>query len=151
MKTGWSIKLCAAAAFCCISVFAAGAMAKGDKDDRHGKHERYEEKKHGRGDERGHKESYFRKHGHSRLHIPHEHYPPPGECRIWYPDRHRGHKPERINCGMIPPQGAWLLHHPSKHQGYLNIKIYEGAMISIGEFELRSGAFIRDLDLDNDY
>ena len=137
------IQCCAlAAACCCGTVFAADALAKPHKEE---KHERYEEKKH-----KGKKESYFRKHGHSRLRIPHEHYPPPGECRIWYPDRHEGHRPERINCGMIPPQGAWLLHHPRKHQGYLNIRIYEGPMISIGEFELGSGAFIRDLDSDNE-
>ena len=36
--------------------------------------------------------SYFHQHGYTR--IPNGHLPPPGECRIWYPDRPAGHQLE---------------------------------------------------------
>jgi hypothetical protein len=151
-------KWCAlAAAFCCVSVFAAEAMAKGDKHDKREKHERYEEKEYKEKEERGHDkkhESYFHKHSHTRLRIPPGHYPPPGECRIWYPDRPAGHQPEHIKCGMVPPRGAWVLHYPRHRKEHLNIRVYDpqrsGVMISIGEFNLKSGEFIRELDSDND-
>lgn len=161
MNTRWSIKLCAlAAAFCYVSVFAASAIAKPDKDDKREKYdERYEEKKY-KGkekEEQGHGKkhnSYFHKHGHTRLPIPPGHYPPPGECRLWYIDGPTGHQPEPIKCGMIPPPGAWVIHHPRRHHGRLNIRVYDpqrqGAMLSIGEFDLKSGEFIRELESDND-
>ena len=48
--------------------------------------------------------SYFQKQGYSRLNIPQGHYPPPGECRIWFPDRPPGHQPPPSkNCSKVPP------------------------------------------------
>lgn len=39
--------------------------------------------------------------------IPPGHLPPPGECRIWYPDRPPGHQPPPGNCydleRRVPP------------------------------------------------
>lgn len=59
-------------------------------------------------DDRG---SYFHEHGYAHLDIPAGHYPPPGECRIWYPDRPTGHQPPPGDCSHVPP-GAWVIHHP---------------------------------------
>jgi hypothetical protein len=44
--------------------------------------------------------------------VPPGHLPPPGECRIWYPDRPPGHQPPPGNCRELErrvPPGAWLI------------------------------------------
>jgi hypothetical protein len=65
-------------------------------------------------DDDGHR-SYFHEHGYTHLDIPPGHYPPPGECRIWYPDRPPGDQPPPGNChqlGTQVPLGAWLIRQP---------------------------------------
>lgn len=45
--------------------------------------------------------------------IPPGHYPPPGECRVWYPDRPAGHQPPPEPCDRIRGRGlngAFILH-----------------------------------------
>ena len=44
--------------------------------------------------------------------IPPGHLPPPGECRIWYPDRPPGHQPPPGDCYTLRyqvPPGAFLV------------------------------------------
>ena len=43
--------------------------------------------------------------------IPAGHYPPPGECRIWYADRPAGQQPPPTRCDRIRsvPSGASLI------------------------------------------
>lgn len=44
--------------------------------------------------------------------VPAGHLPPPGECRIWYPDRPAGHQPPPGKCGKLEwqvPPGAVLI------------------------------------------
>lgn len=46
-------------------------------------------------------------------HIPEGHKPPPGQCRIWYPDRPPGQQPPPGNCHELEyqvPPGAILVH-----------------------------------------
>ncbi len=43
------------------------------------------------------------------LGIPPGHMPPPGSCRIWYPDRPPGHQPPPDPCGGAVPPGAILV------------------------------------------
>jgi hypothetical protein len=46
------------------------------------------------------------------VHIPPGHLPPPGECRIWYPDRPPGHQPPPGPCHQLQyqvPPGAVLV------------------------------------------
>lgn len=91
--------------------------------------------------------SYFEEHGYTRLNIPAGHYPPPGECRIWYPDRPPGHQPPPFKCGDRVPAGAWLLHHPPDLPNAVHVTVYEpgrpGVIRAVGEFQIGSGAFIR--------
>ena len=49
---------------------------------------------------------------HGHRHIPPGHLPPPGMCRIWYPDRPPGHQPPPGDCRVLSrqvPRGAWLV------------------------------------------
>ncbi|MEQ9814067.1 MAG: hypothetical protein RLO50_14915 [Azospirillaceae bacterium] len=44
--------------------------------------------------------------------VPPGHLPPPGECRIWFPDRPPGHQPPPGNCAVLRfqvPPGAFLV------------------------------------------
>ena len=36
--------------------------------------------------------------GYAEPHIPQGHMPPPGECRVWFPDRSAGHQPPPCRC-----------------------------------------------------
>lgn len=46
--------------------------------------------------------------------VPRGHYPPPGECRVWYPNRPPGHQPPPTDCsrlvGVRLEPGAFILH-----------------------------------------
>jgi hypothetical protein len=42
-----------------------------------------------------------------------EDVPPPGSCRLWYPDRKPADQPRPGPCGSLTrdvPTGAWVLH-----------------------------------------
>ncbi|NBA94932.1 tetratricopeptide repeat protein [Pseudomonas sp. R5(2019)] len=46
------------------------------------------------------------------INIPHGHWPPPGKCRIWFPDRPPGHQPAPGKCKKLQsrvPYGAYLV------------------------------------------
>ena len=46
--------------------------------------------------------------------VPKGHYPPPGSCRIWYPNRPPGHQPPATSCNNLYrvrlEPGAFILH-----------------------------------------
>ena len=46
--------------------------------------------------------------------VPRGHYPPPGQCRVWYPNRPPGHQPPPADCqslaGTRLEPGAFILH-----------------------------------------
>ncbi len=51
-------------------------------------------------------------HGGQPVHVPPGHLPPPGECRVWYPDRPPGHQPPPGPCHVLQyqvPPGAVLV------------------------------------------
>ena len=43
------------------------------------------------------------------LRIPRGHRPPPGQCRVWFPDRPPGHQPPPSACDVDVPKGAVLI------------------------------------------
>ncbi|MGE8063547.1 tetratricopeptide repeat protein [Pseudomonas sp. NPDC089569] len=48
----------------------------------------------------------------AELEIPRGHMPPPGKCRIWFPDRPPGHQPASGKCKKLRyrvPSGAYLV------------------------------------------
>jgi hypothetical protein len=89
--------------------------------------------------------NYFVQHGHTR--IPDGHLPPPGECRLWYPDRPAGHQPPPFKCGGAVPSGAWLLQHPPQAPQHIEAVVYDqrqpGVVVSVGIFDAKTGAFIK--------
>lgn len=91
--------------------------------------------------------SYFHEHGYTRLDIPKGHYPPPGECRLWYPDRPPGQQLPPFRCDGAVPPGAWLIEHPRDVPNQVHVKVYErsrpGVIRAIGEFEIGSGVLVR--------
>lgn len=93
------------------------------------------------------KRSYLHDHGYSRLNIPPGHYPPPGECRLWYPDRPAGHQPPPFRCGDPVPRGAWLIQNPGDVPNHVRVTAYDlavpGRIMEVGEYDLGSGGLIR--------
>lgn len=46
------------------------------------------------------------------IHVPPGHYPPPGECRVWYPERPPGHQPPPVPCHHLHAgRGAFVLYN----------------------------------------
>lgn len=88
----------------------------GHKGKHHEKHEKHEEHD---GD------SYFHRHGYQRLSIPKGHYPPPGMCRAWFPDRPPGHQPRAQRCDAPVPRGAWLIENPRGGHSQVRITVYD--------------------------
>jgi hypothetical protein len=152
MKVSLLSVLCAVALVCTVGM----AVADPDKDESGKGRERHKyssdkdktDKKHhkeGRHGQEG-RSSYFHEHGYTRLRIPPGHYPPPGECRLWYPDRPPGHQPPPGRCHPVPP-GAWVIRHPQDHPGHVHVTVYEpqrpSTVLVVGEFDIASGGFIR--------
>ncbi len=82
-----------------IGLVATPALADPDKDESgHGRSEWRDDHRNG--------DRYYRDRddrGYSRG-IPAGHLPPPGECRVWFPDRPAGHQPPPMNCNRAERQ-----------------------------------------------
>ena len=91
-------------------------------------------------------DTYFHRRGYTRLNIPLGHYPPPGECRVWFPDRPPGHQPPPGKCHPVPA-GAWLIRHPVDNAEHVHVVVYDeqrrDRVLAIGEFRIGTGVFVR--------
>jgi hypothetical protein len=137
------------------SMVATPAMADPGKDEAHGKEGKGKLEKHRSKpkdwESHGY-DGYFHEHGYTTLGIPPGHLPPPGKCRLWYPDRPPGHQPPPESCGRLrahAPAGGWLIHRPKHEPHYVDVSVYDayqpGIVITIGIFDVDTGAFLRDL------
>jgi len=139
----------------CAPAFAdEGKDESGKGKDRKTYTEKYDKKKGESGKGKDYKEkydyadrnTYFQRHGYTQLNIPPGHYPPPGECRIWYPDRPAGQQPPPTGCNNVPP-GAWVITHPKDRPGYAHVTVFDphrpGSVYVEGEFNIGSGTFMR--------
>ncbi|MFP8967882.1 hypothetical protein ACKC9G_14985 [Pokkaliibacter sp. CJK22405] len=91
------------------------------------------------------KNSYFHQHGYTKLDIPKSAYPPPGQCRVWYPGRAESKQPGFSNCNAKVPAGAWMMRHPSNNSD-ITISVYGQSGISAqGVFSLDNGTLLQVL------
>jgi hypothetical protein len=139
------IKRTALATLTCLLVLNTGAFADEDKNESGKGKQQQKQNKQGKPYEAN--ASYFHQHGRTR--IPNGHMPPPGECRIWYPDRPAGHQPPPFKCGQgrgrVEP-GGWMIS-PGPQPRELEVAVYDprrpGIVIDIGIFDASSGSMIR--------
>ena len=93
-----------------VGAAVGAAIATDDEEhgSRHGRHRHY----------RDHEvyqhvdDDYEMSHHYARPRIPNGHMPPPGQCRVWYPERTPGHQPPPGDCrsfGHRIPAGTWLV------------------------------------------
>jgi hypothetical protein len=143
------------AALLLMAATAVAAVADEWKDEAHGKErQEHKEKRRSKGKDWEHRgyDGYFHEHGYTTLGIPPGHLPPPGKCRLWYPDRPPGHQPPPASCGRLryhAPAGTWLIHRPTDEPHYVDVSVYDayrpGIVITIGLFDVDTGAFLRHL------
>ena len=140
-------RLSVAIACCCLGT-AGAAQERGEskKAKDRASAVRYERDN----DRESDRDSYFERRGYTRLNIPKGHYPPPGECRIWYPDRPAGHQPPPMKCdrarSQVPP-GAWVIRHPDDDPEHVHVTVYDerrpGNILVVGQFKIATGVFVR--------
>lgn len=128
------------------AVLAAGLSSADEGKDESGKGGQYREERSHRSYGAG--DSYFHERGYTRLDISKGHYPSPGECRVWYPDRPPGQQPPPVRCGSGAPAGAWLIEHPQDlPPDHVQVTVYEphrpGVVRAVGEFDIGSGLLVR--------
>ena len=147
------INRAAATAFACLLAFNAGAFADEGKDESGKGKQRYEERSE-RGERFGSSDranrdgnSHFHRQGKTR--IPNGHLPPPGECRVWYPNRPAGQQPPPFKCGQSPGRvepGAWVFS-PVPRRQEIEVSVYDerrpGIVIDVGIFDARTGSLLR--------
>ncbi|MDR0782077.1 MAG: hypothetical protein LBF16_15560 [Pseudomonadales bacterium] len=98
-------------------------------------------------DERG-RSNWFYDHGYSRLNIPANYYPALGQCRLWYSDQPLWRQPATQNCRsaqLAAQPGTWIIYRPANDAVHIQVMVYESYYAApwVGEFDLRSGDFIR--------
>lgn len=124
---------------------------EGKDESGNGRYQRSEAKDKDRGQWAGKKDprgvDYFHRHGHTR--IPDGHLPPPGECRIWYPDRPAGHQPPPFKCDQVPASvkpGGWYMK-PGPRPQEVEVTVYDqqlpGVVVGLGIFDAKTGSMIR--------
>lgn len=93
--------------------------------------------------------SYFHTHDVTRLNLPKDRLPPPGECRVWYRDRSAGQQLAPMKCNAELPRGAWLIRHPQEAPDIVVVTVFKprfpGVVRAIGEFSMASGTLVRVL------
>lgn len=64
---------------------------------------------------------------HYSINIPKGHFPPPGHCRIWYPDREAGQQPPPQRC-PIPvnnvPLGTYVISRIEGNENRVLVDVY---------------------------
>jgi hypothetical protein len=98
--------------------------------------------------ERNEHPGFFAEHGLTRLNISVEHYPSPGECRIWFLDLPANVQSPSGNCKhllSVIPAGAWLIRRSKNPVNHASVTVYDTK--KPGEVAVAIGVF--NIDTDN--
>jgi hypothetical protein len=86
------------------------------------------------------------------LKIPHGHYPPPGQCRIWMPGAPPGSQPAPEACLSLRdriPLGAWVLYRPAREDKLVEVTAYDPKVPQrvawVRYYEMASGRFVHEV------
>ena len=82
------------------------------------------------------------------LGIPRGHLPPPGECRIWYPDQPPGQQPPPLSCHEAmtsAPRGTWVLYRPQREEVHARVldPRRAGVVVQVRVFAAEDGRYLR--------
>jgi hypothetical protein len=88
-----------------------------------------------------------------QLDVPLGQLPPPGVCRVWFPDRSAGQQPAPESCGGAlrdAPRGAWVLYRradrPSEVKVYVIDSRSVGVVVRVLVYDSQNGRFLREED-----
>jgi len=103
--------------------------------------------------ERNDRPGFFAEHGLTRLNIAVEHYPPPGECRIWFLDIPAKVQSPAGDCKQllkVIPAGAWLIHRSKKPANHASVIVYDPkkpgeVAVAVGVFNIDTETLIYEV------
>ena len=85
------------------------------------------------------------------LRVPPGHFPRPGECRLWFPDRPPGQQPSSGSCvglGRIAPAGTWILYRPANDKKVVHARVIDpkkdGVVVVVRVYDANKGTYLRD-------
>lgn len=89
------------------------------------------------------------------LGIPYGHLPPPGLCRIWFPNRPPGHQSDAGQCHLLMSNvlpGAWLLTRTESNPSQIQVTVFDryepSDVIAIRYYIAETGKFDYEEDMD---
>jgi hypothetical protein len=82
------------------------------------------------------------------LGIPRGHLPPPGRCRVWFPDRPPGHQPQPAECReamATAPAGTWVLYRADREEVHVrDVGRHAGTVVRVRVYQVNGGHYLRE-------
>lgn len=85
----------------------------------------------------------------SRLRVPPGHYPPVGQCRVWFPGRPPGHQPKPAACSRVErvaPAGSWILFRPANDRKVVHARVVDprrdGVVVVVRVYDADKGTYL---------
>jgi hypothetical protein len=77
--------------------------------------------------------------------------PPPGSCRVWFPNRSGGQQPAPESCEVAlndAPAGSWVLYRPANRPGEVKVYVIDsrraGIVVRVLVYDADDGRFLRE-------
>jgi hypothetical protein len=88
-----------------------------------------------------------------QLDVPLGQLPPPGTCRVWFPDRSAGQQPAPESCGGAlrdARSGTWVLYRPANRPSEVKVYVIDsrrvGVVVRVLVYDSQNGRFLREED-----